>query len=262
MLTELEGKGGRVCAAARNGELKCPLIVRPTSEDVITGNLFGTLQVINPRYWAPQLLNHAMGWPRFRQQVFRRFRISLWQNRPPYPRELLPWNEGSTQVDAVLEWENPPTTVFIEVKYLSDFTPRTANDNGSSGYPSDQLIRNIRVGLRECGWIEENRLFPVPRRDFAAVLLRPCSGHPLVASYRNEATLRKSIPQSERIANFPSAPFVGQITIADIAAGLLKQRRMCAPSERRAVDQLAEYLLYKSEQAAQGRPACQEGAGR
>jgi len=57
MLTEMLGKGGRVCQPAREGKLKCPLIVRPTSEDVITGQLFGTLRAINPRWWLPNLLN-------------------------------------------------------------------------------------------------------------------------------------------------------------------------------------------------------------
>ena len=39
MLTELYGKGGRVCNEARKGNIRCRLIVRPTSEDVITGHL-------------------------------------------------------------------------------------------------------------------------------------------------------------------------------------------------------------------------------
>ena len=96
MLTELLGKGGQVCQQAKAGEIKCPLIVRPTSEDVITGQLFQALESVNPRWWLPQILNTALGTSRFRQQVFRRLRIDLWKNRPPYPRELLPWNEGST----------------------------------------------------------------------------------------------------------------------------------------------------------------------
>ena len=37
MLTELYGKGGRVCKEARKGNIRCGLIVRPNSEDVITG---------------------------------------------------------------------------------------------------------------------------------------------------------------------------------------------------------------------------------
>lgn len=55
MLTELNGKGGCVCEPARKGELRCPLIVRPNSEDVVTGELFGILRVLNTRWWLPDL---------------------------------------------------------------------------------------------------------------------------------------------------------------------------------------------------------------
>lgn len=77
MLTEILGKGGCLCSPARSGELRCPLIVRPTSEDVITGQLFQTLGLINPRHWLPQLLNCGLRTRRFRQQVFRRLKIDL-----------------------------------------------------------------------------------------------------------------------------------------------------------------------------------------
>jgi len=60
MLTELGRKGGCLCEPAKKGELRCPLIVRSTSEDVVTGNLFGTLGAINPRWWLPDLLNQAL----------------------------------------------------------------------------------------------------------------------------------------------------------------------------------------------------------
>jgi hypothetical protein len=62
--------------------------------------------------------------------------------------------------DSSVSWENPPTTVYFEVKYGSDLSKQTAGDDGSHGYPSDQLIRNIRVGLRECGWFRHEELFP------------------------------------------------------------------------------------------------------
>src|SRR4051794_3745150 len=129
MLTEMLGKGGTVCQQAREGKLRCPLIVRPSSEDVITGQLFQSLEAIAYRWWLPEMLNLALGASQFRQQVYRNLRIVLWKNRPAYPRELLPWNEGSTQVDVTVTWENPPTTIFIEMKYGADLTPRTSGDD-------------------------------------------------------------------------------------------------------------------------------------
>src|SRR3954465_5898130 len=165
MLIEMHGKGGNLCSQAREGQIRCPLIVRPTSEDVITGHLFQSLGYLNPRWWLPDLLNEALGTNRFRRQVFRRLKISLWQNQPCYPRELLPWDEGSTQVDVVITWENPPTTVFVEMKYLSGLSANVSGDDGTSGFPSDQLIRNVRVGLHQTGYVrQDGQLFDQPPR--------------------------------------------------------------------------------------------------
>ena len=36
MLTEMHGKGGRLCEQAASGQMRCPLLIRSTSEDVIT----------------------------------------------------------------------------------------------------------------------------------------------------------------------------------------------------------------------------------
>lgn len=249
MLTETEGKGGCVCAPARRGELKCPLIVRPTSEDVLTGNLFGGLANVNPTRWLPQILNRALDADRFRPQVFRDFRIDLWRNRPPYPTELLPWREGSTQVDVTIRWENPPTTIYFEVKYLSPLSPRTTNDDGSSGYPSDQLIRNIRVGLHECGWFAEQRLFAAGTRDFAVVLLGPRGNHPLTTAYRDPERLPQAVPHFDRLSGLPRSPFVGELTFGDFAAVLRERRRFGPPAERRLTGQLADYLDFKAAHA-------------
>ncbi|HEV8003904.1 MAG TPA: hypothetical protein VGP63_28825, partial [Planctomycetaceae bacterium] len=87
MLVELNGKAGQLCEPARLGRLHRPLIVRATSEDVITDHVFRTLKNLNPRWWVPDLLNEALGAPRFRRQVFRRFRVELWQKQRTFPAE-------------------------------------------------------------------------------------------------------------------------------------------------------------------------------
>ncbi len=245
MLTELMGKGGCVCQPAREGKLKCPLIVRPTSEDVVTGNLFEALRVLNPYWWLPDLLNCALQAQRFRRQFFRRFEINLWKNRPYFPRELLPWPEGSTQVDATITWENPPTTVFVEAKYGSDFSPRTTGDDGTHGYSSDQLLRNIRVGLWECGYLELERLFLLNRRDFLCIAIGPEKGHPLVEKYRDPAKLCAEIPPQCRIKKLPRSPFIGELSYTDIIQVLRQQRHWFSRPERALVDLLTDYLQFK-----------------
>lgn len=246
MLAEMNGKGGSLCSHARSGEVRCPLIVRPTSEDVITGHVFQSLGHLNPRWWLPDLLNAGLGYGRFRRQVFRNVQIRLWQNQPCYPRELLPWDEGSTQVDCVITWENPPTTVFIEAKYGSALSANVAGDDGQTGFPSDQLIRNIRVGLLRSGYFDRGQeLFPRAARDLVVLVLSPTRGHPLVERYRDRQRLLAAIPHSERLTGLPRGPFVGQLDYQDILSTLANQSRWMSAPERRVAATLKDYLEFK-----------------
>lgn len=254
MLTELRGKGGNVCQPAKEGKLRCPLIVRPTSEDVVTGHLFQTLGIINPRWWLSDMLNLALGAPRFRRQVYRKLRIELWKNRPIMPRELLPNPEGSTQVDVTISWENPPTTIFIEMKYLSELSRSTAGHDPRSGYPSDQLIRSVRVGLWESGWMRMKTFFDLPRRDFCMILIGLTKGHPLVEAYRDADHLLKQFPPTRRPAALPDGPFVGELAYRDIAAVLRRNLAEMGRAEQRAAYDLLDYLELKQMQAGRFEP--------
>jgi len=252
MLTELNGKGGRVCELAGKGEIRCPLIVRPTSEDVVTGNLFGVLSVLNPRWWVPDLLNRALSASRFDRQVFRRFEVVLWESRPRYPGHLLPWEEGSTEVDVALRWENPPTTVYIEMKYGSDVSAKTSGDNGRHGYSSDQLVRNARVGLHECGYLRTRSLFPRPPRDFVLLLVSPRPNHPLVRRYRDTNRLLSAIPKNDQLQQLPPEPFIGECTYRGLRTILAEQRRWFTRTEQRLIDRLLNYLAWKEHRV----PSC------
>ena len=245
MLTELSGKGGRICQAALNGDQRCPLIVRPTSEDVITGHLCQALRVLNSRWWLPDLLNLALGEQRFPRQFHRKLRIKPWENRPRYPGELLPWQEGSTQVDMTVRWENPATTIYIEAKYGSDLSATTAGNNGHHGYPADQLIRNIRVGLHECGWFGSDQLFDMVPRDFVVILWSPKKGHDLVRKYRDPDQLRASIPHSDRLVGLPTLPFVGELSYQDVVDVLRHQKNRFTRPERQVIDMFCDYLTFK-----------------
>lgn len=170
---ELRGKGGCVCQPARRGEIRCPLIVRPTSEDVVVGNVFGTLQHIPPHLWLNAILNQALGTDEFRQVWFKDFSLRLWEKQPRYPPELLDFREGHTEPDVIIEWENPPTTVWIEAKWLSGFSKGTVNKADN-----DQISRSIRMLRYQAGQIQADRLFHTPQRRgvLILVLLKPLSG--------------------------------------------------------------------------------------
>jgi hypothetical protein len=245
VLLELHRKGGTLCQPAREGRQHCPLIVRPTSEDNVTAHLVTVLQTLNPRHWVSDLLNVGLGAERFRRQVYRSFRIRPWVTKPPFPRSLLPWDEGGTQVDVQFTWENPPTTVYVECKYGSGLSTRTSRNDGRSEFPADQLVRNVRVGLLDAGYYRTETLFESQPRDFAVLLLAPEPGNPLVREYRDLARLRTAIPHGERITSWPGLPFIGEIGYADIRHVLRSRYRFYTRAERPLIDALLEYLAFK-----------------
>jgi len=257
MLTELHGKAGRLCQAVLEGQQRCPLIVRPTSEDVVTGHLCQVLRSLNSRWWLPDLLNLALGYQRFHRQFHRELKIEPWRNRPCYPRELLPWDEGSTQVDLTIRWENPPTTVYVEMKYGSEVSKKTAGDNGDHGYPSDQLIRNARVGLMECGWFQQGELFDFPARDFILLLCCPSKGHPLVQEYCDDNRLRAAIPHSDQLVGLPASPFIGELSYRDIVTVLRRQKFQFTRPERYLINSLGDYLTFKAKSISGGQNGSQ-----
>jgi hypothetical protein len=257
MLTELHGKAGRICQSALDGQLRCPLIVRPTSEDVVTGHLCQVLRALNSRWWLPDLLNLAVGSCRFHRQFHRNLKIEPWRNRPKYPRELLPWEEGSTQVDLTFQWDNPPTTAYMEMKYGSDLSMKTAGDNGQHGFPSDQLIRNVRVGLMECGWFRHGNWFYFEPRDFIAILCCPTKGHRLVERYCDPVRLKAAIPHSDRLTGLPRSPFIGELSYKDIVTVLRRQKCRFTRPERCLVDSLGEYLTFKAKSICGGADGSQ-----
>lgn len=254
MLTELLRKGGCLCQPAKEGKLRCPLIVRPTSEDVITGHLFQVLKVLNPRLWLPDFLNEALGVQAFGRQIFRDLRIEPWVNKPTYPRELLPWEEGSTQVDVVISWENPPSTIYIEMKYGSELSAVTSRNQGQHGFPADQLSRNARVGLLECGYFQRPQLFQGKQRDFLLIVVTPDGDQPLVARYRDPARLRAAIPHSDLIPRLPRLPFIGELGYLDMVRLLRQQWQWFTRAERILVDQLSEYIEFKLENRPRRNP--------
>ena len=217
MLVELKGKAGQLCEPARLGKLHCPLIVRSTSEDVVTDHIFRTLRLLNPRWWLSDLLNEALDAPRFRRQIFRRFRIDLWQRQRAFPAEWLPWARGPDRSRRRLQvGESAPTTVFVEMKYGCDLSAGTVHNNGQMRFPSDQLIRNLRIGLLKCGWFNEGKLIDLPPRDCVVILISPAGDHPLVTRYRDPNELRSAMPASERLKSLPTLPFVGDLSFSQL----------------------------------------------
>jgi len=148
-------------------------------------------------------------------------------------------------VDVVITWQNPPTTVFIEMKYLAELSVQTKGDHGQHGYPSDQLIRNIRVGLLKCGWFRSQELFEMVPSDFFQLVISPRGKNQLVDHYRSPVHLTTSIPYSEQLSGLPRQPFIGQLSYREVALLLKSKRRFLTRSERILADDLSNYLFFK-----------------
>ncbi len=146
----------------------------------------------------------------------------------------------------MITWENPPTTVFIEMKYLSGLSASVSGDDGQSGFPSDQLIRNIRVGLHRAGYFQQaGQLFDQAPRDLIVLVVAPTKGHPLVDRYRDHERLRAAIPHADQLIGLPRGPFVGELSYADIIDLLRRQSRWFTRPERMITSDLTGYLEHK-----------------
>ena len=248
MLVEIQNKGGKLCSPAKEGKLRCPLMVRTTSEDVVTDHLFSTLRCINPTWWLPDLLNQGLGQQRFHRQIFRNLKIKLWVKQRQVPKWLVPWNEGQTEVDVVITWSNPSTMVFIEMKYGSPIAKSTANAESNGKYPADQIIRNIRIGLWKCGLFHEKELFTSPPTRFLMLLIAPKVGNQFIQKYRTESGIRKALPKGELLKELPQTPIVGEASYRQIIKILKANHRFLSRSEKTLAKELCNYLEFKSNQ--------------
>jgi len=238
--TEVNGKGGKVCEQARKGEIHCPLMIRPTSEDVITGNVFGMLKHIRPHLWLNPLLNLALDGDAdsgpYRQVWFKDFKVKFWERQAKFPPELLDFREGRTEPDVIIEWENPPTTVWIEAKYLSGFAKGT-NDSDNN----DQVLRGIRTLLADTGHIRPSRLFNVPQRAAAWIALLSSKPDSMVDQYREQDRLLRAIPYP---ASLPQQPLVGTVTWKDVQF-MAYRGTSISSNERSIFETLDDYLDLK-----------------
>lgn len=200
---ELHKKGGKLCEKAKSGELHCPLIVRPTSEDVIVGNVFGTLKHIPPHLWLNPLLNKAIDGDfnsnRFRQLWFKNFSMRFWERQAAIPQEILGFKEGRTEPDIIIEWENPATTVWIEAKWNSPMAKGTSNN-----HENDQITRGMRTLTLATSSIPTGQLFDLPKRRTYWIALT-----------------RESLDMSTCTYDGPGHPMLGGVLWNDIRLMLL-----------------------------------------
>lgn len=129
-------KVGHVCSRDYRRGNNCPLILRTTSEDILTANVFGILRRLCPSLWLRPLLNAAFRTKRFSWADMTNPQVRFWVPvRPPSNRAGI---EGNSEVDALIEFGK--TVVFIESKYRAPLSKGTKHDP-----TRDQLVRLLDV---------------------------------------------------------------------------------------------------------------------
>jgi hypothetical protein len=199
LVIELEANGkkaGRVCDGSYRKGPGCPLIVRQTSEDVLTANVFGLLRRMRPCLWLRPMLNQAFCTRRFLSRPMTRLAVEFWKPvQPPPNRADI---EGASEIDVAITFES--TVIFTEVKYRAPLSSRTSHDP-----KRDQLIRLLDVAYSTA---RTSDLFP--REPFVFVLGLQEAEPDLVTHYRDP-------PQRGRRAR-PPQPLPGPHGDGDLLA--------------------------------------------
>jgi hypothetical protein len=140
-----------------------------------------------------------------------------------------------------VEWENPPTTLWIEAKYLSGLAEGTTHSE-----QNDQVIRGIRTLLGTTGNIQTNCLFELPRRVPIWLALLNAKPDRLVEHYRDRRKLTKGLKGITSTKSLPGGPFVGTITWLDIAKVLEARTTRMTATEKSVSKAICEYIRFKA----------------
>ena len=129
-----KSSGKKVCPPNYVRKSNCPLIVRTTSEDLLTANVFGILKNLDPNIWLRRFLGEAIKGRDFSQHTFENLSFEFWKRyRPPLNRK---YREGISEVDLTISHKDG--IIFIEAKYLALVSLKTSNDPRR-----DQIIRYL-----------------------------------------------------------------------------------------------------------------------
>lgn len=200
------------------------------SEDVLTWNVFRSLQKISPSWWLPSLFNRAFHADLPAQPKV--VTLDLWPTLAPPPAlRLFQKDEGNSEIDVRIETEQ--FVCFIEAKYKSDISPRTKNNPDR-----DQIVRNLDLGTWHAGL-----------RDFYFVLLvveaHSALGLKTLNDYGKERdTILARLPH--RTDGLQNLKGIGHVTWRDMAE-ILRQCETQAKheDERQTARRAAEWLATK-----------------
>jgi hypothetical protein len=226
-------KAGHVCERSyRNGN-GCPLIVRETSEDLLTANVFGILRRIRPELWLRPMLTRAF--PKVRDWPDKELpEVKFWQPvSPPSDRVA---TEGNTEVDVHVRWGK--VCLYIEAKYRAELSPGTVADSSR-----DQLIRLLDVVY------EEEISTALFRREALVLVVGMSAEEPeLVTRYRSPSEIRKALRVKHDRPLFEKADYlskhVGYVSWTELSR-ILAERPKASDLEGALLADVSDYIRHK-----------------
>ena len=183
-------------------------ILHRQSEDILTSNVFGILEKLDPAIWLkPLLTNHfdSHTFPELLSDVNydrEKIKFYFWHELGS-PKRPKGHEEGSTQVDLLIEM--PESVISFEIKLSAEISPEITSDKKDPmknrlGVPNpslrwDQIIRNL-----ERGYIYTRNKFPGKKfLLFILAMEKESEKTPFYSRYKNNPTeVQKQIESGYR----------------------------------------------------------------
>lgn len=123
ILLELAGKTGRICPPGHVRTGGCPMLLRTSSEDVMTATTVAILKNLSPEKWLGHWLNECFQVDTFTKARFEGLRFDLWSVLSPPPG--FKHREGNSHPDLVITFDD--VIIACEVKYSSPVSSGTSH---------------------------------------------------------------------------------------------------------------------------------------
>jgi hypothetical protein len=236
-----KSSGKKVCPPNYVRKNNCPLIVRTTSEDLLTANVFGILKNLDPKIWLRKFLGEAIKGKDFSRHTFENLSFEFWKRyRPPVNRK---YREGVSEVDVTISYKEG--IIFIEAKYLAPVSLRTTHDKNRN-----QIIRYLDLAAY-------HYLYPPNRlKEFYFILITGSEKPPwILTRYRSPNNLRKGLTDpglfatKDDVANLLSKG-IGWLSWSQVREILtIIREEFQTKVEKKFLDDLILYLDYKIREA-------------
>jgi len=241
-----KNRGKNVCPPNYTRKNSCPLILRSTSEDILTANVFGILKNLNPHVWLKKFLAEALKQD-FSRAPLENLSFDFWKRI--YPPGNMPYKEGLSEVDLIISFDK--SVILLEAKYLAPLSKKTTHCA-----TRNQLIRYIDIAINHYLYDAEN-----PKEVYFVVLTSTKMKPWLIRYYRNPQRIFNEVTRSSMFADYITicetiCKRIGWINWEGIRAILETSKKYFQEvAERKFTEDLITYLEYKQNEAVNLRNA-------